>query len=62
MFSKSPCSIKDARSASRPEPQPGQARTDIGDHETDVLVIALGADYVIEATPGLAEHGDEFGA
>jgi sulfide:quinone oxidoreductase len=41
---------------------PGARRvtTDIGDHETDVLVIALGADCVVEATPGLAEHGDEF--
>jgi hypothetical protein len=29
-------------------------------HEADFLVIALGADYDIEATPGLAEGGHEF--
>ena len=34
--------------------------TDAGTHVADVLVIALGADYDLEATPGLAEHGNEF--
>ena len=34
--------------------------TDAGVHEADVLVIALGADYDVDATPGLAEGGDEF--
>ena len=34
--------------------------TDAGVHEADVLVIALGADYDIDATPGLAEGGNEF--
>lgn len=34
--------------------------TDAGEHKGDVLVIALGADYDLSATPGLAEHGDEF--
>ena len=34
--------------------------TDAGTHEADVLVIALGADYDLEATPGLAENGNEF--
>lgn len=34
--------------------------TDQGTHEADVLVIALGADYDLSATPGLAEHGNEF--
>ena len=29
-------------------------------HEADVLVIALGADYDMAATPGLAEGGNEF--
>lgn len=29
-------------------------------YEADVLVIALGADYDIDATPGLAEGGNEF--
>ena len=29
-------------------------------HEGDVLVVALGADYDLDATPGLAEGGNEF--
>jgi sulfide:quinone oxidoreductase len=41
---------------------PGARRvsTDAGTHEADVLVIALGADYDMDATPGLAEAGNEF--
>ena len=35
-------------------------RTDAGVHEADALVIALGADYDMDATPGLAEGGNEF--
>lgn len=31
-----------------------------GSYEADVLVIALGADYDMSATPGLKEHGNEF--
>jgi sulfide:quinone oxidoreductase len=34
--------------------------TDAGTHEADFLVVALGADYDIEGTPGLAEDGNEF--
>jgi sulfide:quinone oxidoreductase len=34
--------------------------TDAGVHEADVLVVALGADYDVAATPGLAEGGNEF--
>jgi sulfide:quinone oxidoreductase len=34
--------------------------TDAGTHEADVLVIALGADYDMGLTPGLAEAGNEF--
>ncbi len=34
--------------------------TNIASYEADVLVIALGADYDIAATPGLAEGGNEF--
>jgi sulfide:quinone oxidoreductase len=30
-------------------------RTDAGAHGADYLVIALGADYDIDATPGLSE-------
>jgi sulfide:quinone oxidoreductase len=31
-----------------------------GTHEADFLVVALGADYDLAATPGLAEDGNEF--
>jgi len=34
--------------------------TDRGTYEADVLVIALGADYDLAATPGLSEGGHEF--
>ena len=34
--------------------------TDAGVHDADVLVVALGADYDLDATPGLAEGGNEF--
>jgi sulfide:quinone oxidoreductase len=34
--------------------------TDAGFHAADVLVVALGADYDMAATPGLAEAGNEF--
>ena len=34
--------------------------TDGGTYEADFLVIALGADQDMAATPGLAEHGNEF--
>jgi sulfide:quinone oxidoreductase len=34
--------------------------TDAGVHEADVLVIALGADYDVDATPGLAEANEFY--
>lgn len=34
--------------------------TDAGTHEADLLVVALGADYVPEATPGFVEDGQEY--
>lgn len=34
--------------------------TDGGSYDADVLVIALGADYDVAATPGLVEGGNEF--
>ena len=34
--------------------------TDAGVHDADVLIVALGADYDLDATPGLAEAGNEF--
>lgn len=41
---------------------PGKRRvtTDAGVHNADVLVVALGADYDLNATPGLIEGGNEF--
>jgi sulfide:quinone oxidoreductase len=42
------------------DPEARRVRTDAGAHEADVLVIALGADYDMDATPGLAEGGNEF--
>jgi sulfide:quinone oxidoreductase len=42
------------------DPEARRVRTDAGVHEADVLVIALGADYDMDATPGLAEGGNEF--
>jgi sulfide:quinone oxidoreductase len=34
--------------------------TNVGIYDADVLVVALGADYDVDATPGLAEGGFEF--
>ena len=34
--------------------------TDLETYEADILVVALGADYDVAATPGLAEAGNEF--
>src|ERR1700690_1910124 len=42
------------------DPEARRVRTDAGVHEADILVIALGADYDMDATPGLAEGGNEF--
>src|ERR1700693_151389 len=42
------------------DPEARRVTTDGGTHEADVLVLALGADYDLEATPGLAEAGNEF--
>jgi sulfide:quinone oxidoreductase len=42
------------------DPETRRVSTDAGVHEADVLVVALGADYDMDATPGLAEGGDEF--
>lgn len=42
------------------DPEARRVTTDAGVHEADVLVIALGADYDTDATPGLTEAGNEF--
>jgi sulfide:quinone oxidoreductase len=42
------------------DPGARRVRTDAGSHESDFLVLALGADYDMDATPGLAEGGNEF--
>jgi sulfide:quinone oxidoreductase len=42
------------------DPEARSVTTDVGTYEADALVIALGAGYDLDATPGLAEHGNEF--
>jgi sulfide:quinone oxidoreductase len=42
------------------DPAARSVSTDVGVHEADFLVVALGADYDLAATPGLAEGGNEF--
>ena len=42
------------------DPHTRTVSTDGGVHEADILVVALGADYDLDATPGLAEAGNEF--
>ena len=42
------------------DPVRKRVTTDQGSYQADVLVIALGADYDVDATPGLAEGGYEF--
>jgi sulfide:quinone oxidoreductase len=42
------------------DPEMRRVTTDAGMYDADVLVVALGADYDLHATPGLAESGDEF--
>ena len=42
------------------DPDARTVTTDAEIHEADLLVVALGADYDIGATPGLAEDGYEF--
>jgi len=42
------------------DPQARRVTTDAGVHDADILVVALGADYDLDATPGLAEIGTEF--
>ena len=42
------------------DPEAKRVATDTDVHEADTLVIALGADYDLDATPGLAEGGNEF--
>jgi sulfide:quinone oxidoreductase len=47
-------------SVTRIDAEAKRVTTDGGVYEADYLVIALGADYDIAATPGLAEFGNEF--
>ena len=42
------------------DPEARRVTTEGGVFEADVIVIALGADYDVGATPGLAEAGNEF--
>ena len=42
------------------DPVARRVTTDTGVHDADFLVLALGADYDLDATPGLADAGNEF--
>ena len=42
------------------DPDERRVTTDKGAYNADVLVVALGADYDLSATPGLVEGGNEF--
>ena len=42
------------------DPEARRVTTDRGVHDADVLIVALGADYDFEATPGLAAGEHEF--
>jgi sulfide:quinone oxidoreductase len=42
------------------DPQQKRVVTDHGLHDADIVVVALGADLDVAATPGLAEAGNEF--
>lgn len=42
------------------DPTTRRVVTDRETYDADILVVALGADYDVEATPGLAEGGHEF--
>ena len=42
------------------DPAARRVTTNVGTYEADYLVLALGADYDLAATPGLAEAGSEF--
>lgn len=42
------------------DPVAKRVTTDAGVFETDELIIALGADYDLDATPGLEQGGNEF--
>ena len=42
------------------DPVRRRVETDLDAYEADFLVVALGADYDVAATPGLAEAGNEF--
>ena len=42
------------------DPDARRVATDKGTYDADVLVVALGAEYDVSATPGLADGGHEF--
>jgi sulfide:quinone oxidoreductase len=42
------------------DPEARHVTTDAGAYEADFLVVALGADYDLDATPGLADGDNEF--
>ena len=58
--SPSPASASCSETITAIDPETRRSPTDAGTYEAEVLVVALGADYDMDATPGLAEAGNEF--
>jgi len=42
------------------DPETRRVETDGGSYDADILVVAMGADCDVDATPGFAEHGSEY--
>jgi sulfide:quinone oxidoreductase len=42
------------------DPAARRVTTDLSSYDADILVVALGADYDVDATPGFAEGGQEY--
>src|SRR6476661_9053120 len=42
------------------DPAARRVTTDAGTHDADFVVVAMGADYDMDATPGLREGGHEY--
>jgi sulfide:quinone oxidoreductase len=42
------------------DPVARRVQTNVGTHDADFLVVAMGADYDIAATPGFGENGYEY--
>ena len=55
--SRSPASSSGRRRITAIDPAARHVTTDAGSYDADILVVALGAEYDVAATPGFAEGG-----